>query len=480
MWDDLFDKTFREKSNEDLPKLDKKVMWTALEKDLDKNKRKNGLAWVWFLGGLLLLSTLSVVIGVNHQQYISDKFVNSNVLVRLKAKAVDPVLNQKSANSDKSENYTLRSLNEKSVTSSKEGYINKASNKQFTEAPKPIDSKNTNKNAYDSKNTQALNSTKKVLATPSIDEVVSPESSITLNEEPDIDVFVTGKDLQIRSILTAQMIPTLGRMSFSLIANSQSETRLVSNQPIEVLPNKDNKWTVSATSGFVYFNKYISQVNPEISDFVDFKNNSETEDFGITARLLIGYKIKQNFQIRAGLQYLTMYERFNYDRTLEAETSVFSQNAFAYERKDGTFQTFSGDVPAIEANHRQIGHTNKHNLWSALVEVGYSKKLGKFNAELKTGFSAILVHNFTGKTIDKDLVPLVIDNNNSSELTSHRNALSGFWHLGTGLALPVSRRISVKADLNYNLGLSPVNKNIEDYKLIYKYYDGSIGLSYAF
>jgi hypothetical protein len=476
MWDDLFDKTFREKSNEGLPQLDKKAMWAALEKDLDKNKRKNGFAWIWFFGGLLLLSTLSVVVGINHQQYVSNKFVKTDL--PLQQKADHPVTNQKTNISDKTENYTIKPLDENSVKSSKEGYLSEASNKQFTETPKPIDLNQTTKKAYDSKYTKVLNNSDNVLETSSANEI-NNETSITLNQETAIEELIVSEKVQIRDNLISPILPTLGMIPSASIAVNQLETSIM-NQPIVVLPKASNKWSVSVTSGFVYFNKSISQVNPELSDFVDFKDNSETEDFGITARLLVGYKIRPNFHVRAGLQYLTLYERFEYDRTIESETSVFSQNAFAYERKDGSVQTFSGDVPAIDATHRQIGHTNKHNLWSSIIEAGYSKKVGKLNAELKTGFSAVLVHNFTGKTIDKDLVPIVIDNENSSDLTSHRNALSGFWHAGAGLALPISRRISVKADINYNLGLSPVNKNIEDYKLSYKYYDGSIGLNYAF
>ena len=127
MWDDLFDKKFREAANEGLPSLDQSQIWNNISRDLDKHNNNRKFAWLWFFGAFILMISASYFITKNHISFVNKNFESisqennkpsASTIAKPKQsnKFIDK--NDKSSSSLIDQNNNTSSLNTKTTTNS--------------------------------------------------------------------------------------------------------------------------------------------------------------------------------------------------------------------------------------------------------------------------------------------------------------------------------------------------------------------------
>ena len=248
--------------------------------------------------------------------------------------------------------------------------------------------------------------------------------------------------------------------------------------PIPVSSSQMNKWSIIVSTGALLYQKNLYSPNDELGSFVETKKNSERELFGVSASILADYKVKPGLSLRAGMNYISLYERFDYKVTENSEEIRFSENAYSYARSDGTVQTFGGDVPFQILNERRVGHTNQHNMLNFMMEASLSKQIKKLKTEVKSGFSVTLDQSSNGKSLDTQL-DVIEYNSKHSELYGLRNAAT-YCILVQDWKSHSSRRISFRSEMNYNVGLNPTNQSSDVYSQTYNMLGANVGLKYQF
>ena len=116
MWDNLFDKKFRDAANEGIPSLDQSQMWNNISRDLDKQRTNRKFAWLWFFGALILLVSSSYFISKNHISFVNKNFESITKEDNHKSASTIYEQNQPSASIDKIDKLSP-SLNSQNIPS---------------------------------------------------------------------------------------------------------------------------------------------------------------------------------------------------------------------------------------------------------------------------------------------------------------------------------------------------------------------------
>ena len=435
------EKYFQKRLKDHSEELDTKAMWKSL--DLPSNKRERPLIF-WLSGialGLLFIMLISNAWLFKDGNQNLTKKVKTYAHEKLEQDQNNPNLDSKKYTEEDSvqerklqiTNSASESLNEENAPE-----ILKAKNNQV--ATPDLKEKNSPK-ALGLVNDGVLNNNLRPI-TP-----LPPSKKNTTSSSPTADPssenisksnFIFKEELEtegpdnLSKLLLASISPVHSLGYNMLETDKRAEFINTENvnfiKPIEKTPNS---LSLGIYSGVYAIQRNLRTIQPEITNFVSARNQSESMLEMLELGSELKYKFKSGVYLKVGLNYQDINERFNFNQTM-VDTVVVEDvivSSFVSSNRDTMNVTENG--LGVQQTFESWTSFNKHRLISLPLSLGFAIDRGRFSIYAESNLILNFSHSFIGDQLDSQL-----------QVVNSASNFSNSFKVGYGLSLGIGYKIT--------------------------------------
>ena len=224
------------------------------------------------------------------------------------------------------------------------------------------------------------------------------------------------------------------------------------------------------------FNTQSIQSNNGLNSFSKFQDSTQRITNGFTAGAIISRDLGNHFQLKTGLQYKQVNERFFYLQNTSKTISVVTNRS--YLNNQGATVTILDTT-----SYQQSGYTIKtvFNSYKSIelpLIVGWEGKIDKLRFAFNTGLITTLYTFFEGKTNDasSNIVPL-----GATHTNGFYRSVPSFSFYGSGeLYYPINNLMDAFAEPYYRFGCSNNITSSVGYNKRYNTAGINLGIRYRF
>lgn len=442
MLDNDFEKYIKNNLESARMDWDKEDMWSQIEDQLPKEEPKRFVPFWIFCGGvalLILATTLYFTLDKNKNNSQQDELELAEAETSSKTKS-DRLT--KTVNNDDA----IYNIENNTTNATEKQVVNSESEKPKTPEPKITSNINSKKNqaSFTSKSpffedVPVKESTSKTKAeiVPNADHQgakasydakgngLDVEAKWQNSNEGDIESSLLNRKLKEASFINW---PTVEWASRSLDLNFA-----FANNATQILPVPKHK--LSELYGFGKYSILSRTLKGDASqsELLDQRLNSETVLEGLGLQLGYRHFINRHVFVEAGLEYLRINEKLDFEQKVSEQIVVQSDTANHYVNYAGVTQYVPGDKVVEKITTTPFLKYNEHHFLMIPVHVGFRLALNKFEVDFTTGPVFNIYQSYKGDIIDTNLL-LVED---YSPIEGNSSVLGG---------------IDVGCHINYNLG----------------------------
>ena len=361
------------KTENNIPNWNKDGVWKNVEDQLHQKKKRRFLYW-WFAGAASTISMVAFMLWLNNvetknnplnnnpTEIIETKTIPQETKITIEENNVVAIGNNSVQNPELKTSKT-KSTQTKSNISTIKNVNTYSSNFQPKEIVSATSTLDDNSNSF-TKKVSKKEPNKNTKSTAPINQPIIKTSSISLLPVIDLETF----NLENND-------PT-----FAINLNDEQFEKEDINKTARL-------WWVETGIGF---GKDCTSLR-EDTDFTPRQFR-----FIHTSAIGVQKYLNQNWYIKLGLAYQTVYEKYDFTTKIVKEDEIYSEDGVVYDLPNGITYTEPGLATLRTTSSRHIIHNNFIHRLSVPIEIAYSLRKNSWSIEPSIGFRFQYFEKFNG------------------------------------------------------------------------------------
>lgn len=358
-------------SNDD---FDVDGLWSAIEEDLDRDKRRKPFFWLYLFSGLMIIGSITLYIGVNSPMYTT---VSQNTL--------------STADTHTNNETTAKSVqNETSINNSYN--VNK---KQINQSVSAINT--PQKQPISTTPLHPVSNTRPTINTPH-----SPHNSVRkTNDKVNEVALKTNEEINEVALKTIDLLP----VDPQLLSHDRIVDLPTTSIAIELIkPSKENlklRPTIGCYSGFT--RQSLQYKTPQnIDDFIVNRKNFEQSNYGLSTGFNTRVPLYNNITLTSGLNYQQLFTKFEFQKETitQIEEDGLLVKVWIDATSGDTLQKEYGSGIVEYINERHVVHYNETRQFAIPILLGYHNTTNRWAYGIALGGSLNFITAQNGRTLD--------------------------------------------------------------------------------